>query len=320
MSNSYDIRWENYENKISSIVNDNEIKHKIIFYDKTKPFDVNYCKTNIMMDIIKNNYYIELKYWKEDHLRCLFKNIKLNSDIIKFLIDKEIDINFLSKNESLTCSLVKEFINHWNMNEILCNSKLSIAELNSIIDINTIKIDFNKLNKIRHIFIEKEKEMDLIKNIDNVKNLMNKFKNLDNKFNDFNVLLEENTKNILTVKQELKYLDTYVSLYLENLDERKNNLYNEFNKKIEDLNLINDELFIIKENITNIQNDLYEQINKNNKKIKDKMTTIINNLKYNNANLNYELKKNFNYILYLICFNILQFSILIFIIYSLYQN
>lgn len=319
MINTYDIEWDHYENIITNCIDDNDIKHKIIFYDKNKPFDVNYCKTNIILEIIKNYDNVELKYWKEDHLKCLFKNIKLNSTIINFLINKEININILSRNESLTCSLIKEFINHWDINEILINSKLSISDLGTIMDISKIKIELNKLNKIKNRFVENMKEQDLIKNTEKINNLSNKFIVLEKKIETVNILLENDIKNLNKLKKDHEYLDTYVELYLQNLDETKNNKNNELIDKIENLNLLKDELYILKEDVVTIKNEMNTKLVISDQKFKDKLTMITNNLKYNNKYFNYELKKYQTYINYLLFFMVLQFSILIFIIYKFFK-
>jgi hypothetical protein len=313
MLNKYDVEWLQYENLIIKELNDNEIKEKIIFYEKNAPFNLHYCPANIIQNIIKFNNNIELKYWKIEHLRCLFKNTRLTSDIINFLLEKGVNIDFFSNNQNLTIELVKEFKNHLDLTSILCNSNISFDELLMIYDndLSKLNIDYSKINKIKNKFIEKKKEKDLIKNANDIKKLFDLNNKLETAFEKINNILNDHIKKFTQLKKEHKYLDQNLALYYENATELRAEQFKEIDDKFDNLKLIQEELYYLKEDMETYKKTILNFIEKNNQSLKDKITTLTNNIKYNN-NLNSIKYNNLNnYITLIITVQVIVYAIII---------
>lgn len=312
MATKYDIEWLEYENSIINNIDKDLIKNKIIFYDKNMPFTINYCTTEIILNIIRYNDNIEFIYWKDDHLRCLFKHVKITPEIINFLIKKNININFLSKNEHLNYEMVKDIIHKLDISQVLCNSNITIDELSNI---SKLEIDCSKLQTIKNKFIEKKKEKDLIKNINDVKNITNKYIQIENKLESLYSYLDNNTKKISKLETLYDYIDTTISSQYEIVEEIKDKF--DTLKLIQvDINNLHEDMNNFQETINNFKEDMNtfkEAINK----IENKNKLIINNIKYNNTNIIYELNKNDYHKCYIIGFMLIIFGIQIYIVYNL---
>jgi len=310
MATKYDIEWLEYENTISSNIDKELIKNKILFYDKNTPFTINYCTTDIISNIIRYNDNIEFIYWKDEHLRCLFKYVRITPEIINFLIKKNMNINFLSRNEHLNYELVKEFINQLDITQLLCNSNITIDEIPNI---SKLQIDCSKLQIIKNKFIEKKRDKDLIKNIYDVKNITNKYLQIENKIESLFSYLDNNTKKISKLETLYDYIDTTISSQYELVEKIKD--------KFDTLKLIQEDINNLHEDINNFQqkiedmNTFKEAINK----IENKNKLIINNIKYNNTNINYELNRNDYHKCYIVSFMLIIFSIQIYIVYNLFN-